>query len=470
VFADEALSPQKVAGQFRSQGDDAYMKHQYAEAVKLYSDAIKAEPSNEKNFYKRYRAYNKLEQLDSAVRDLDEAIKLDPKYTSAYAFRAKLLLEMGRCPQSLADYNKVLELKPNHGDAKKMIMKAKECSREVEDGLHYMEQGDYEKADYHFSQAMTLTGISPYVKLLRARTRYHMGMFFESIADSGAVLKILPDSQDALLIRGMAYYRVAEHATALQHLRLGLQKDPEHQETKLFLKQVQKLLKYVKQGDKEGPQQALSSYGSALAIDPSHTHFNKVIHLKICKVYAQLKQVNEARHHCETALRLDESRMDGEAMIDPLLVLAEMLSSMATETPECEEALRAWQRALEMDSHNQQVQDGRHKAEVALKQSKQKNYYKILEVQRHAKTPEIKKAYRRLAKENHPDKQSCSTNEERAAVETKFHLIAEAYEVLSSEDLRSKYDRGEDVFPNQGGGQQQQRRSNGFPFNFHHNF
>jgi DnaJ-class molecular chaperone len=34
----------------------------------------------------------------------------------------------------------------------------------------------------------------------------------------------------------------------------------------------------------------------------------------------------------------------------------------------------------------------------------------------------------------------------------KFHDIGEAYEVLSDDDLKAKYDRGEQVFENQGGG------------------
>jgi DnaJ family protein C protein 3 len=49
----------------------------------------------------------------------------------------------------------------------------------------------------------------------------------------------------------------------------------------------------------------------------------------------------------------------------------------------------------------------------------------------------------------HPDKNTGDTKEE---AEKMFHDISEAYEVLSSDDLRAKYDRGEPVFENQGGG------------------
>ena len=51
---------------------------------------------------------------------------------------------------------------------------------------------------------------------------------------------------------------------------------------------------------------------------------------------------------------------------------------------------------------------------------------------------------------------------EKEEAEKQFTEIAEAYEVLSDDEKRGKYDRGEEVFPNQGGGQPQ-----GHPFAHH---
>lgn len=97
-----------------------------------------------------------------------------------------------------------------------------------------------------------------------------------------------------------------------------------------------------------------------------------------------------------------------------------------------------------------------------MKQSKEKNYYKILGVSRTADKKAIKKAYRDLALKWHPDKA-----EDKEKAEKMFQDISEAYEVLSNEETRGKYDRGEDVFENQGGGPQH----HGFPeqmFRTHH--
>lgn len=98
------------------------------------------------------------------------------------------------------------------------------------------------------------------------------------------------------------------------------------------------------------------------------------------------------------------------------------------------------------------LQDELRRAEAAQKQSKQKDYYKILGVSRKVSKKDLKKAYRDLALQWHPDKHT--GEEDKLKAQQQFQLISEAYEVLEDDEKRAKYDRGEDVFPNQGGGQQ----------------
>jgi len=68
------------------------------------------------------------------------------------------------------------------------------------------------------------------------------------------------------------------------------------------------------------------------------------------------------------------------------------------------------------------------------------DYYKTLGVDKKASQEEIKKAYRKLARQYHPD-----TNKD-AGAEERFKSISEAYDVLGDPDKRKKYDRGGSVF------------------------
>src|ERR1043165_1375613 len=101
-----------------------------------------------------------------------------------------------------------------------------------------------------------------------------------------------------------------------------------------------------------------------------------------------------------------------------------------------------------------------------------KDYYQSLGVPRTASDADIKKAFRKLAREHHPD-----VAKDKKKAEEKFKEINEAYEVLSDATKRKKYDElgpnwkaGSDFQPppgweqfGRGGGRRQRRAPGGHP-------
>ncbi|MGI2293956.1 molecular chaperone DnaJ [Paenibacillus sp. GXUN7292] len=75
-----------------------------------------------------------------------------------------------------------------------------------------------------------------------------------------------------------------------------------------------------------------------------------------------------------------------------------------------------------------------------------RDYYEVLGISKDASADDIKKSYRRLARQYHPDVNKAADAEE------KFKEVKEAYDVLSDDGKRSTYDRYGHVDPNQGMG------------------
>ncbi|GAA6004848.1 hypothetical protein JCM11491_002254 [Sporobolomyces phaffii] len=111
-----------------------------------------------------------------------------------------------------------------------------------------------------------------------------------------------------------------------------------------------------------------------------------------------------------------------------------------------EEAVRLLSDAFEQTGRSdREVLSRLQKAQRLLKQSKQKDYYKVLGVARDADAKTIKRAYRKATLKAHPDKEGGS--------EEKMANLNQAYEVLSNPELRARFDQGEDPNdPTAGGG------------------
>lgn len=142
----------------------------------------------------------------------------------------------------------------------------------------------------------------------------------------------------------------------------------------------------------------------------------------------------KAKQYCEEAIALNEQSFYG------LLYRAKVMM----DGEEFEAAIRSFEEASKIrPDKNDVVQPLMQKAQIALKRSKTKDYYKVLGVSHDADERQIKQAYRKLSKIHHPDK-AAKQGLTKEAAEKKMASINEAYEVLSNPELRERFDRGDD--------------------------
>lgn len=127
--------------------------------------------------------------------------------------------------------------------------------------------------------------------------------------------------------------------------------------------------------------------------------------------------------------------------MDPTYLKARKTKATALgKAGDWEAAVRDFKAIQETNPQEPGIAKDIRNAELELKKSKRKDYYKILGADKDAGENEIKKAYRKLAIVHHPDK-----NPDDAEAADRFKDIGEAYETLSDPQKRARYDSGEDL-------------------------
>lgn len=122
AYTDPALSEAE-----REKGNVFFKDHRYPEAVKCYTEAIKRNSKDAKNFSNRAAAYTKLMALPEAERDCDEAIKLDPLFVKAYIRKAAVQFAKKEYSKSIETSNLAMEKDVEHkhtGEIQGQIQKA----------------------------------------------------------------------------------------------------------------------------------------------------------------------------------------------------------------------------------------------------------------------------------------------------------------------------------------------------------
>lgn len=164
-----------------------------------------------------------------------------------------------------------------------------------------------------------------------------------------------------------------------------------------------------------------------------------------------MKNYKKAIPWCDEALKLNDHSLYG--------LLSKAQAHMEAENFEA--AISSLNTGKEHHPGAQQINQLLQNAQIELKRSKTKDYYKVLGLTRDADELQIKAAYRKMVKLHHPDKaHKLGITKEDA--EKKMSSVNEAYEVLSDPELKQRYDRGDD--PNDHEQQRQHPFQQGGPF------
>ncbi|KAI0773549.1 hypothetical protein C8Q74DRAFT_1265312 [Fomes fomentarius] len=483
---------------------------QFNDAAKVYSEAIEGAPEY-LLYYKRATAYYSAGRYASALADFDQVLSLtSDTFDKANLMKARIFTKEGRFAEARDALRKyTMKVKGDSGSQEVMmaITEGELANKKISQAVRAkLWQACVEAATI----ALATASHSAKLRQQRADCSIAAGDIEGAVADLSRLAQLTTPTTGLWMKSARLGYFLFPYnsptdptSPAMSTLKQCLHYDPDspqclkmHRLVKAFDKNFKTLDKAINAEDWRGVMKLLLGADDSgtdgfaakfdAAVQEHITRENLQLHPQIqvpdgrrasprravvlkalCRAYIRTNQARKGEQWCSALLEMEGH--DGDA--DGVIGYAEAL--FARE--EWEEAVRVLERAFEASGRSdREIHQRLTKAQKLLKQSRQKDYYKVLGVARDADQKTIKKAYRKAVLTAHPDK---------GGSEAKMATVNEAYEVLSNPELRQRFDNGDD--PNdpmaQQGGNPFQGSAfpghfaqffNGFPngggFQFHH--
>ncbi|KAF7309162.1 hypothetical protein MKEN_01118500 [Mycena kentingensis (nom. inval.)] len=441
---------------------------QFSEAARMYSEAIEQSPADYLLYYKRGTAYLSLGRHASALDDFTRVLGLTP-LPSAYLMQARIHTKDG-------DFSAARAALAHYTGGDKEREERDALLRDIADGEAAAKQAGQERSAQlwnacveNATRALRVSTHSAAIRSLRVECALGAGDVEGAVGDMSRLTNLLPESQtqelNALIFR-LSFFLLPVSPVASNALKQCLHSDPEsrlcmplHRLSKTLERGFTMAEEQGAAGDWRGALATLKGTGkkgdiyrkfqeAAVAqLAPENLSMFGLASGKIalpswektsprrrtllrglCKGHTNMELHRKGEEWCQMLYDMQEGENDADALRG--------LGEAMLVKEEWEDAVRMLEKAFEATGRSDRDFGARlQKAQRLLKQSKAKDYYKILGVSRDADAKTIKKAFRNGAKTAHPDK---------GGSEQKMAALNEAYEVLSDPELRQRFDNGED--------------------------
>jgi len=224
--------------------------------------------------------------------------------------------------------------------------------------------------------------------------------------------------------------------------------EPEEKKKPKLVEAVEALLGTLEQADKlkdEGNrlfgarrwEEAVECYEGALRACNRDNELSAVLHTNICAALRRVEQRTEdAYKHAVKAIEAN-----------PRYAKAFFRRGVLHyDAGRWEQSFADFRRASELEPSLQGLDVWLRRGRHAAREGKsRKNHYKELGLLCECEQEEVKKKFRQMARECHPDKVRDAPPAERAAAEARFKAVNEAHEILGSAATRKEYDFGNDM-------------------------
>jgi len=219
--------------------------------------------------------------LEIAIMDLTQAIRLNPSFASAYFYRGFAHSKRGEYTRAIADYTQAILLNPNHVGALNNR------------GIAHSSRGEHCLAIADYTEAIQRAPHFVYAHFNRGLEHYRIREYHLAIADYTQVIRLNPQHVSAHVNRGFVYSLIGEFTLAIADFNEAIRLNPEHPGA-----HFNRGVAHYNRGEFA---LAIKNYTQALRLAPNHV--NSYINRGIA--HFRIRQFDRAIADYEAALRIN---------------------------------------------------------------------------------------------------------------------------------------------------------------------
>lgn len=176
----------------------------------LWTDAINKKYNNPLAYNNRGHYYRQNNQIDKAIADYNEALKINPNYYLSLNNRGKIFFDRGQVDLAMTDFNKSISVAPNY------------VSALSNRGAAHAAKNDFQAALVDLNKALDLDPQNINALSNRSLIWYSLNNFEKAEVDVSAYLQLKPDDADMLNLRSLCYNRLNKDQEALNDLNRAI--------------------------------------------------------------------------------------------------------------------------------------------------------------------------------------------------------------------------------------------------------
>ena len=171
---------------YGSRGVGYYTKGDYDRAIRDTDQAIRLNPNEPSFYYTSGLAYKKKGDFDRAIQNFNQAIRLNPSFERAYYDRGNAYIDKEEYDRAVQDLNEAIRLNPNN------------ANNYNNRGIAYSRNGDYGRAIQDYNQAIALNSNDTIAYFNRGDAYFARSNLKAAIADFEHAISAAPSSNAAI--------------------------------------------------------------------------------------------------------------------------------------------------------------------------------------------------------------------------------------------------------------------------------